>query len=125
MDHAQEAPGSDASDPEAANPEAKYAPFLAVLETDPDDPLVHFGLARMYAADERWEDALGFLRKTVELDPSYSVAYRELGRALEALEDPAGAAEAYRQGLPHAEAKGDLMVVRELKGALARLSSDD
>lgn len=115
MDDSQQAPADD----------AKYAPFLAVLETDPDDPMVHYGLARMYAGDKRWKDAAGFLRKTVELDPSYSVAYRDLGQALEALEDAAGAAEAYRAGLPHAEAKGDLMVVRELKSALARLDSAD
>lgn len=108
---------------QASDADAKYAPFLAVLETDPDDPMVHYGLARMYAGDERWRDAVGFLRKTIELDPGYSVAYRDLGLALEALGDADGATEAFSAGLPHAESRGDLMVVRELKSSLARLDA--
>lgn len=112
---------SDQPEPQS---DAKYAPFLAVLETDPDDPLVHYGLARMYAADKRWKDAAGFLERTLELDPSYSVAYRELGNVREALGDTDGAREAYTAGVPQAETKGDLMVVRELKSALSRLAAN-
>ena len=66
--------------------------LLAVLETDPDVLDAHQMLGHLATTQHRYEDALGFFRSALELDPSHknslmgmASAYRALGRREEAL----------------------------------------
>ena len=60
-------------------------------------------------------------REAVRLKPDYSAAYRELGKALVALERPEEAREIYRKGADIACEKGDLQTKKEIEVFLNRL----
>jgi Flp pilus assembly protein TadD len=98
-----------------------YAPFEALLAAEPDDTTLLFGLGRKLLGDGLAARAVPHLRRCVSVDPAYSAAWRELGRALEATADLEGAREAYRGALTAAEAKGDLQVAKEVRVFLGRL----
>ena len=98
-----------------------YAPFEALLANEPDDTTLLYGLGRKMLDDGHHERAAGHLRHCVEVDPGYSAAWRELGRALEADADPDGARVAYAKAIEVAQEKGDLQIVKEAKVFLARL----
>jgi len=74
------------------DPETAERTLLAVLETDPDVLDAHQMLGHLATTQHRYEDALGFFRSALELDPSHknslmgmASAYRALGRREEAL----------------------------------------
>lgn len=99
---------------------AKYAPFLALIEDEPDDTLLRFGLGRLYFDDGLPADAAVHYARAVAVDPDYSAAWRELGRAHEAAGDVAAARTAWESGLVAADKKGDLQTEKELKVFLKR-----
>lgn len=98
-----------------------YAPFEALLADEPDDTTLLYGLGRKMIGDGEHARAVAHLRRCVAVDPEYSAAWRELGRALEGADDPAGAREAYTRAIAVGEAKGDLQVSKEATVFLARL----
>jgi len=53
--------------------------FLAITEERPDLPEPHNNLAVLYAAQGRYDDAHGALKRAIELQPDYDVAYENLG----------------------------------------------
>jgi arylsulfatase A-like enzyme/Tfp pilus assembly protein PilF len=66
--------------------------LLAVLQTDPDILDVHQMLGQLAATRQRFEEALGYFRRALELDPAHknslmgmASSYRALGRREEAL----------------------------------------
>jgi arylsulfatase A-like enzyme/Tfp pilus assembly protein PilF len=66
--------------------------LLAVLETDPDVLDVHQMLGQLASTQKRFEDALGYFRRALELDSTHknslmgmASSYRALGRREEAL----------------------------------------
>jgi predicted Zn-dependent protease len=58
--------------------------------------------------------AVDFLRTATEMDPSYSAAWKLLGKALEQAGAPTEALDAYAHGIAAAEAKGDKQAAREM-----------
>ena len=67
------------------------------------------------------DQALAHLQQAVAQDANYSVAWKQLGKVQLALDDAAGARDAWNKGLACAEAKGDAQVVKELQVFLKRL----
>jgi arylsulfatase A-like enzyme len=72
--------------------EAAERTLLAVLETDPDVLDAHQMLGHLATTQKRFEDALGYFRRALELDPAHknslmgmAASYRALGRREEAL----------------------------------------
>ena len=61
------------------------------------------------------------LRQAVTFDPSYSAAWKLLGKACLALDDKPGAAEAWHQGIAAAQARGDKQAEKEMGVFLRRL----
>ena len=57
----------------------------------------------------------------MELDPSYSAAWKLLGKACAEGGDAAGAADAYRRGIAAATAKGDRQAAKEMGVFLRRI----
>ena len=93
----------------------------ALIAGGRDGPAVRFGLGKAYL--ERSDAAASrlHLEHAVELDPSYSAAWKLLGKARAAGGDPVGAADAYRHGIAAANGKGDRQAVKEMEVFLRRI----
>jgi len=70
------------------------------LDENPTDANAHYHLGNLLASFGRVEEAIPHWQQAVLLNPSQSVAFRNLGLAHSALEDdPAKAAESYRKAI--------------------------
>ena len=49
--------------------------FKALIQRQPDNPCVYYGLARTYIRKYKWRQALATLQKVVTLDPDFILAY--------------------------------------------------
>ena len=103
------------------NRDTLIANLEALLAMGRDSPAVRFGLGK--ACLERSDPAASrrHLERAVELDPSYSAAWKLLGKARVAGGDTRGGADAYRRGVAAANAKGDRQAAREMEVFLRRL----
>lgn len=95
--------------------------FEAMLAAGKDSALLRFGLGSHYLAAGEPARAAEHLRAAVAQDPAYSAAWKLLGKALEASDDPAGAMQSYRSGIGAAEKRGDKQAAREMGVFLKRL----
>ncbi len=87
-----------------------------------DNPMLRFGLGKGYLdAGDAAEAAVHFQR-CVEQDPKYSAAWKLLGKALQANDDPDGARRAWEQGLLAAQAHGDKQAEKEMGVFLRKLN---
>ena len=103
-------------------------PLIANLEkmlaAGRDSALLRFGLGSEYLKLHEAAPAAAHLRRAVELDAGYSAAWKLLGRALAEAGDKAAALQAYRQGIAHAEAKGDIQAAKEMRVFARRLEKE-
>lgn len=101
-------------------------PRIASLEKLIDGPrdgaLLRFSLGNEYLKSGDAALAATAFRSAVEHDPSYSAAWKALGKALAASGDHASALVAYEQGISVAEKRGDIQAVKEMKIFLRRLN---
>jgi len=88
--------------------------FEAMLARGPDSEMLRFSLGNAYLAEERPVEASAHLRRAVELEPGYSAAWKQLGRALAASDEPVAALAAFERGRCAAEANGDKQTVKEI-----------
>lgn len=95
--------------------------FEAMLARGQDGALLRFSLGNEYLAAGEPETAADHLRRAVDRDPAYSAAWKALGRALERSGDHDAAADAWRQGIDAAEARGDKQAAKEMQVFLRRL----
>jgi Tfp pilus assembly protein PilF len=99
--------------------------FEALLASGKDNALLRFGLGSEYLKAGDTARAAQHFRAAVALDAGYSAAWKFLGKALAAAGDREGAAQAWRNGITHAQAKGDKQAVREMEVFLRRLEKAD
>jgi Tfp pilus assembly protein PilF len=99
--------------------------FEKMLENGQDNVLARFTLGSEYLKQGNHQQAIGHLRKALEFDPEYSVAWKLLGKALTAAGSEEEARASYRQGLVVAERRGDLQAVKEMRVFLKRLEKND
>jgi len=86
-----------------------------------DGALLRFSLGNaLLTAGDAAAAAVEF-RQTVAFDPNYSAAWKLLGKACLALDDKAGAADAWRQGITVAQSRGDKQAEKEMTVFLRRL----
>jgi len=102
------------------DPAAVTAQEQAVTER-PDDVRARLALAGSYRKLAMPAKAIPHLRHALSRDPQMSVLYLELARVLEDVGAADQAAELYRQGIPLAERKGDLMPRNQMQTRLAAL----
>ena len=84
-----------------------------------DEPYVHYLYGSTMVATGQHADAVGALRKAIELEPLYAVAYASLGDALAGSGDKSGARTAYERFLvlaPRREAQLRDDVTRKIAG---------
>lgn len=92
-----------------------------MLAAGQDSAPLRFGLGNAYLAQDP-ALAAEHLERAVAFDPTYSAAWKLLGRARAATGDTAGAIAAYEQGITVAEARGDVQAAKEMRVFLRRLT---
>jgi Flp pilus assembly protein TadD len=93
----------------------------ALVGENPDDPLGHYLLGLELSKLSRHDEAVRAFRRAVDLDPLYTAAWRELGKALGRAGDVPGARGALARAVEVAEVTGDLQTRREAEVFLRRL----
>jgi Tfp pilus assembly protein PilF len=86
-----------------------------------DGALLRFSLGNALLAAGDTASAAIELKQAVAFDPNYSAAWKLLGKACLALDDHTGAAEAWRQGITVAQARGDKQAEKEMAVFLRRI----
>lgn len=71
----------------------------SLLERNPDDPRVRFGLALEYEKEGRWEETVEQLRHYLQVTEDEGNAWGRLGAALRRLHRDDEARDAYRRGI--------------------------
>jgi tetratricopeptide (TPR) repeat protein len=101
-------------------------PAIARLEkllgTPRDGALLRFSLGLEYAKTQDAQKAIEHFRRALAMDPTYSAAWRALGKALESAGQADAALAAYRDGIAAAHAKGDKQAEKEMTVFARRLS---
>jgi Tfp pilus assembly protein PilF len=87
-----------------------------------DGALLRFSIGNAHLGDGSYAEASTAFREALGFDPAYSAAWKLLGKALLAMDDEAGAAEAWRQGIATATGRGDIQAAKEMNVFLNRLS---
>lgn len=86
-----------------------------------DGALLRFSLGKALLDEGDVTSAMEELRRAVSFDAHYSAAWKLLGKACLANNDEAGAAEAWRQGIAAAQARGDKQAEKEMAVFLRRI----
>jgi Tfp pilus assembly protein PilF len=92
-----------------------------LLGTPRDGALLRYSLGLEYAKQGDSARAIDQLREAVARDPSYSAAWKALGRLLAEAAREGEALEAYRQGIEAARKRGDRQAEKEMAVFLRRL----
>ncbi|MDF3982878.1 tetratricopeptide repeat protein [Luteibacter sp. PPL201] len=87
-----------------------------------DGALLRFSIGNALLGDGDYEGAATAFREAIGFDPNYSAAWKLLGKSLLARDDDTGAAEAWRQGIATANARGDMQAAKEMTVFLNRLT---
>ena len=80
--------------------------FKQMLESDPENTLVRFGLANEYLKEERYEEAITALNDYLQRADDEGAAFGMLARALERVGQREQAREAYQRGIEAATLHG-------------------
>jgi Flp pilus assembly protein TadD len=86
-----------------------------------DGALLRFSLGNALLGEGQAAEAANEFRRAIGFDPSYSAAWKLLGKACLALGDGDGAATAWRQGIAVAGQRGDKQAEKEMAVFLRRL----
>lgn len=92
-----------------------------LLERDPKDPFVLYGIALEHKKLGDAKTAIEFLDRTIAADASYCYAYFQKGQVQESLGDAASAKQTYEAGIAAARQMGDAHAESEIAGALSML----
>src|SRR5437868_12813014 len=98
--------------------------FEALLAAGKDGALLRFSLGTSYLKAGDAVRATLHLREAVRQDPSYSAAWKLLGKALTESGAADEARAAYRSGIAAAEGRGDKQAAREMAVFLKRLERE-
>lgn len=87
----------------------------ALLEKDPTDAFLNFGLAMEYAKEGRDEQALAQFDRVLELDPNYIAALHQKANVQLRLNHTADAIATLDEAIATAQRTGDAHAVEELQ----------
>lgn len=83
---------------------SRIATFKQILESDPENAVVRFGLANELLKAQQYEEAISALESYLQQADDEGAGYGMLARAYEKLERRDDARQAYEQGIKAAEA---------------------
>lgn len=95
--------------------------FETLLAAGKDSALLRYSLGNEYLKAGRPGEAAAQFEAATRHDPSYSAAWKLLGKALAESGQAGPALAAYRQGIAVAEARGDIQAAKEMKVFAKRL----
>jgi predicted Zn-dependent protease len=98
--------------------------FKQMLESDPENNLVRFGLANEYLKEERYEEAITALNDYLQRADDEGAAFGMLARAFEKVGQREQAREAYQRGIEAAELHGHPSMAADYKMTLETDYSD-
>lgn len=101
---------------------ARANALRALLEQDPKNSFVRYGLALDHVNNGDLEGAVAEFRTLIGNDPNYCAAYYHGGQTLEKLGRTGEAAEMYREGIAATERTGDGHTRSELSAALSMIA---
>jgi len=102
-------------------PSERMKKLRAMLDQQPDDPFLVYGLGMEYKKAGDPARAIESFDRVIHLDPGYCYAYFQKGQTHEADGDVDAARRAYRDGIEAATRKGDAHALDEIRGALEML----
>ena len=88
--------------------------LLRLLEREPNDAFVLYGLAQEYAKAKDTAKAVEYYDRCLAADPTYVYAYYHKARAMQAAGRVTDAADVVRAGITASRAAGDHHAVAEL-----------
>jgi len=103
-------------------PTAALLHLQKLLDGGKDNALLRFGLGFEYLRAGDADAAVAHLRQAVAFDPTYSAAWKMLGKALAETGRDQEALSAYRDGIAAAEKKGDKQAMKEMQVFARRLA---
>jgi Tfp pilus assembly protein PilF len=103
-------------------PTAALLQLQKLLDGGKDNALLRFGLGFEYLRAGDAVAAIAHLRQAVVFDPTYSAAWKMLGKALAETGRDQEALSAYRDGIAAAEKKGDKQAMKEMQVFARRLA---
>ena len=92
-----------------------------MLEREPNDTFLIYGLALEHKKLGDSARAIELLDRVIQLDPGYCYAYFQKGAVLESTGDNDAARSVYLTGIDAAKKKGDAHAQGEIEGALSML----
>src|SRR3954454_24037900 len=93
--------------------------LLSMLEREPRDAFLLYGVALEYKKMNEPAKAVEFLDRVIGVDPGYCYAYHQKGLTFESTGDVEAAKRAYRDGIAAAQRKGDAHAAEEIGAALS------
>jgi len=94
------------------------------LKTNPENALIQYSLGLEYLKVREAGKAILNLREAIRIQPDYSAAYRDLGKALALDGKSEEALQTYRQGIEVAKGRGDLQTAKEMRVFLRRITQE-
>ena len=101
--------------------ESRIEIFRRMLETDPANTVVRYGLANELMKLERYSEAVAEYRRYLAQAQDQGAAYGRLAQALDRIGDGDGARRAYEEGIAAANRHGHPGMAQEFQLALADL----
>ena len=103
-------------------PSAALLRLQKLLDVGKDSALLRFGLGFEYLRAGDPGTAITHLQQAVTFDPTYSAAWKMLGKALAEAGRDQEALNAYRDGIAAAANKGDKQAMKEMQVFAKRLA---
>jgi len=107
---------------EAAESSQALRNLERLLAAGKDGALLRFGLGNEYLKGGDADAAIVHLQRAVAIDPTYSAAWKLLGKAFAAAHREEAALEAWRDGIAAAERRGDKQAMKEMRVFARRLA---
>jgi len=95
--------------------------LLELLNADPDDSFLRYGVAMEYAKQGEHDKALAEFNELIRRNPDYVAAYFMAGRTCEQKGVPEDAKKFYERGIATAQKVGDHHAAGEMSSALMML----
>ena len=99
----------------------KLPKLQAMLEKQPNDPFLLYGIAMEHKKLKDHAQVIAFLDRCIAADPNYCYAYFQRGQICEITGDFEAARRSYNDGIAAAKRTGDAHAQSELEGALAMM----
>jgi tetratricopeptide (TPR) repeat protein len=105
--------------------ETRLAQLKALLQSEPGDPFLVYGVAQEYVSGGDHAAARPWFEQLVKEHPDYVPTYYHYGLSLYHLEELETAIEVWKKGVEVASASGDRKTVAEIKELLEDLGDED